>query len=155
MSRIPAEIATFLASHHVAVAGVSRSGSGPGALIAKRLRDSGHAVWLVNPAANEIGGVPCYPSLSSVPGDVGSVMVVTAPADSVKVVEEAIARGVHAVWLHRSFGEGSVSPAAVERCRAAGVTVVEGGCPMVYLPPVDIAHRVFRFWLELQGRVPR
>lgn len=152
---MPSEIATFLASHHVAVAGVSRSGAGPGALIAKRLRDSGHTVWLVNPAADEIGGEPCYRSLSGVPGELGSVMVVTAPADSVKVVDEAIARGVRAVWLHRSFGEGSVSAEAVERCRAAGVTVVEGGCPMMYLPPVDIAHRVFRFCLELQGRVPR
>jgi len=155
MREMPSEIASFLASHHVAVAGVSRSGAGPGALIAKRLRDSGHTVWLVNPAADEIGGEPCYRSLSSVPGELGSVMVVTAPADSVNVVDEAIARGVRAVWLHRSFGEGSVSPEAVERCRAAGVTVVEGGCPMMYLPPVDIAHRVFRFCLELQGRVPR
>jgi len=155
MREMPTEIASFMASHHVAVAGVSRSGAGPGALIAKRLRDSGHTVWLVNPAADEIGGEPCYRSLSSVPGELGSVMVVTAPADSVKVVDEAIARGVRAVWLHRSFGEGSVSPEAVERCRAAGVTVVEGGCPMMYLPPVDIAHRVFRFCLELQGRVPR
>ncbi|MCX9154652.1 CoA-binding protein [Niveibacterium sp. 24ML] len=155
MREMPSEIASFLASHHVAVAGVSRSGAGPGALIAKRLRDSGHTVWLVNPAADEIGGEPCYRNLSSVPGELGSVMVVTAPADSVKVVDEAIARGVRAVWLHRSFGEGSVSAEAVERCRAAGVTVVEGGCPMMYLPPVDIAHRVFRFCLELQGRVPR
>ncbi|GAA5182669.1 hypothetical protein GCM10025771_32490 [Niveibacterium umoris] len=152
---MPTDVAIFLQSQYVAIAGASRTGSGPGALIAKRLRDAGHTVFLVNPAAERIGDEPCYRRLSDVPAHVGSVMVVTTPAAAVEVAKEAASCGVRALWLHRSFGEGSVSAEAMDVCRAAGMTVIEGGCPMMYVPPVDLAHRAFRFCLGLSGRVPK
>lgn len=154
MPRVPPSIAAFLACRRIAVAGVSRSGSAPANAILRRLADTGHAVFAVNPGAAEIGGRPCYPSLGAIPEPVEAVMVVTHPSVAVAVAREALDRNIGHIWFHRSFGDGSVSAEAVALCRSRGVEPIEGGCPLMYCGPVDPAHRFMRWVLRLQRRVP-
>ena len=154
MTTVPPSIAAFLARNPIAVAGVSRAGNAPANAIFRRLRDSGHEVIPINPNALEIEGLLCFPDLASVPGPVHAIMVVTHPSVSASVARAAVSRGVKHIWFHRSFGDGSVSPEALQECRAHGVEPIEGGCPLMYCPPVDVAHRCFRWWLRLQHRVP-
>ena len=42
----------------------------------------------------------------------------------------------------------------LDACEARGVAYLEGGCPLMYCAPVDLAHRCMRWWLAHQGRVP-
>ncbi|MDD5563031.1 MAG: CoA-binding protein [Thermoanaerobaculaceae bacterium] len=154
MVPIPQPVAEFLAGHRIAVAGVSRAGNAPANAIFRKLRDCGHEVIPVNPAAAEIEGVRCFPDLASVPDPIHGVMVVTHPAVSAAVARAAVGRGIEHVWFHRSFGAGSVSPEAVRECRAGGVEPIVGGCPLMYCRPVDVGHRCFRWWLRLRHRVP-
>ena len=42
--------------------------------------------------------------------------------------------GIKRVWMHRSFGPGSVSDAATEYGRRQGITVIDGGCPLMFDP---------------------
>jgi len=154
MTKVPPSIAAFLACDPIAVAGVSRAGNTPANAIFRRLRDSGHQVIPVNPNAAEIEGLPCYSDVSSVPGPVHAVMIVTHPSISANVARAAVARGIKHIWFHRSFGAGSVSPQALQECRAFAVEPIVGGCPLMYCQPVDLAHRCFRWWLRLQQRVP-
>ena len=153
MPDTPPAIAAFLACKRVAVAGVSRSGKEPANAIFRRLRDTGHDTVPVNPKAAEIEGMTCYLNIESVPGVIDAVMVVTHPKAAADVVRAALDRGVKHIWFHRSFGEGSVSEAAVALCRARGVQPIVGGCPMMYCPPIDPAHRIFRWWLTRQKRI--
>ena len=53
-----------------------------------------------------------------------------------------------------SFGDGSVSAAALAECQAHGITPIVGGCPLMFCGKVDIVHRCFRWWLGKTGRVP-
>jgi predicted CoA-binding protein len=154
MTSVPAAVAAFLAGKPIVVAGVSRSGNVPANAIFRRLRDGGNEPIPVNPKAREIEGHTCYVNVGSVPGAIHGVMVVTHPDVSMEVVRAALDRGVKHIWFHRSFGAGSVSAAAVDACRAAGVEPIVGGCPLMYCPPVDSAHRIFRWWLRRQHRVP-
>ncbi|MBI4912027.1 MAG: CoA-binding protein [Acidobacteria bacterium] len=154
MTPLPISIEAFLAGGRLVVAGVSRSGSAPANAIFRRLRAAGHEVVPVNPQATEIEGVTCYPSVRAVPGEVHGLLVATHPGVAAQVVGEALDRGIRHIWFHRSFGTGSVSPEAVEVCRARGVEPIVGGCPLMYLPPVDLGHRCFRWWLGRRGRVP-
>ncbi len=155
MTSVPAPIAAFLAGKRIVVAGVSRSGNSPANAIFRRLRDTGHEVVPVNPNAAEVEGQPCYADLRSVPGTIHGVMVVTHPSVSADVARAAIERGVKHIWFHRSFGSGSVSPEALQICRASGVEPLEGGCPLMHCEPIDPAHRFFRWWLRLRHRIPR
>lgn len=154
MSNIPPAVARFLSGRRIAVAGVSRSSSAPANAIFKRLRETGHEVFALNPNAVTVEGESCYRSISDVSGTVDGLMVVTHPRDAELVVKEALARGISQIWFHRSFGQGSVSEAAIAACRAAAVEPIIGGCPLMYCGRIDPAHKAFRWVLRLQRRVP-
>jgi uncharacterized protein len=154
MPAIPPPVADFLAGKRIAVAGVSRGGKAPANAIFRRLAETGHEAIPINPNASELEGVRAYPDLASVPGTVDGLLFAAHPSVAERLVHEAAARGIRHVWLHRSFGEGSVSEKAVAACRAAGFEPIVGGCPLMYIAPVDPAHRFFRWWLRLLRRVP-
>lgn len=155
MAPNPSAVARFLAGRRIAVAGVSRAGDAPANLILRKLRAAGHEVVPINPSAAELEGVPCYRSLAAIPDGVDGVVIATHPDAAAGVVREAAARGVREIWFHRSFGDGSVSPAALDACRELGLEPIVGGCPLMYCEPVDVVHRCMRWWLARAGRAPR
>ncbi|GBE20881.1 hypothetical protein BMS3Bbin01_00222 [bacterium BMS3Bbin01] len=59
------------------------------------------------------------------------------------------------MWLHGSLGKGSVSETAAEYGRQHGIPVIVGGCPLMFSPAADPAHRIMRAVLTLTGAVPR
>ena len=154
MKKVPEAIAAFLRGRRFAVSGVSRHPGQAANAVFRKLRDTGYEVVAINPNATELDGVRCYPSLQSVPGLIDGVVVATHPNVSVEVVRQCRDRDVKYVWLHRSFGHGSVSREAVEECKAMGIQCIVGGCPLMYCEPVDFGHRCMRSWLRLNGRVP-
>jgi uncharacterized protein len=139
----------------IAVVGVSRSAGKPGTLIYRKLKQSGRRVFPVNPSAAEIDGDRCYPDLRSLPEKVEGVIVATAPSVTEGVVDECVGLGIGHIWMHRSLGRGSVSPEAVAKARGKGIKVIDGGCPMMFYPPVDFPHRCLRFVVGLAGRLPK
>jgi len=154
MAHVPEIVAEFLRGRRFAVAGVSRQPAQAANAVLRRLRRAGYEVVPVNPNAAEVEGLRCYPDLASIPGPLDGIVVATHPAVSAEIVRQAARRGVARVWLHRSFGQGSVSAEAVEACRASGIACIVGGCPLMYCTPVDLAHRCMRWWLRRRGRLP-
>lgn len=146
-------IADFLRGRRIAVAGVSRAADSAANPVFRKLRAAGYDVFPVNPNATEVEGVTCYPSLDRIPAELDGVIVATHPAQSLDVVRQAIARKVPRVWFHRSFGDGSVSDAAVTECEAHGITCIVGGCPLMFCEPIDVGHRCMRWWLTRRGRI--
>ena len=154
MHPLPPAVAGFLAGKRIAVAGVSRAGNQPANAIFRSFLDRGFEAVPINPHADHLEGVACYPDLTAVPGVVGGLMLVTHPAVAADLVRQAAARGIERVWFHRSFGEGSVSDAALQVCAEFGIGPIAGVCPLMYCEPVDLAHRCFRWWLGRDGRDP-
>lgn len=154
MARVPSSVSAFLEGRRFAVAGVSREGNLPANAIFRKFKASGYDAVPVNPNAGTVEGVPCYPNLAAVPGPVDGLVIAAHPDVAAGLVKQAAALGVKHVWFHRSFGGGSVSDAALDACRAAGIEPIVGGCPLMYCAPVDLGHRCFRWWLGLKGRLP-
>ena len=144
----------FLELERIAVVGVSRDSRQPANLIYRTLRTGQRQIFAVNPNATTAEGDVCYPNLSSIPRGVQGAVIVTTPKVACAVIDECAALGVRSVWLHRSFGEGSVSPEAVERCRRHGLEVIPGACPMMLRDGADIPHRCMKFVLGLFGKLP-
>jgi len=156
MSRIKEAASEFLASKRIAVTGVSRKPQSHGSnVVYQRLRDRGYQVFAVNPNADEVEGDPCYHDLKSVPGGVDAVVIGTTPEIAEGTMRECADLGIQQVWMHRSFGGGSVSDTATEYGRAQGITVIDGGCPCMFEPTADPAHKAMRFVFTLTGKVPR
>jgi hypothetical protein len=154
MAKMPGPVAEFLGGRRIAVAGVSRESGQAANAIYRKLRDCGYEAIPVNPNASQVEGVRCHPDLASIDGDLDGVVVATHPDVSVELVRQCAERGVARVWLHRSFGRGSVSEDAIRACEARGIRCIVGGCPLMYCAPVDFGHRCMRWWLARQGRVP-
>jgi len=136
----------FLASTRVAVTGVSRTPKNHGSNnVYKRLRERGYEVFAVNPNADEVEGDPCYQDLKSIPGGVQAVVIGTRPEIAEDTMRECAELGIKHVWMHRGPGAGSVSAAATEYGRQHGITVIDGGCPLMFGATADLGHKLIRF----------
>jgi predicted CoA-binding protein len=156
MTSIAAAAADFLSHKRIAVTGVSRHPASHGSnVVYKRLRDRGYQVFAVNPNASEVEGDHAYPDLKSIPGGVEGVVIGTRPEIAEKTMHEIVELGVPRAWMHCSFGAGSVSKPAAEYGRQHGVTVIDGGCPLMFGSTSDGGHKVMRFFGSLMGSVPR
>jgi predicted CoA-binding protein len=141
-------VTRFLDHRRIAVTGVSRNPAGHGAnAVYQRLRDRGYQVFAINPNAERVEGDVCYPDLRSVPGGVEAVVIATRPETAEATVHECVELGIIDVWMHRGPGAGSVSAAATDYGRRNGVTVIDGGCPLMYGPTADLGHKVMRHLL--------
>lgn len=155
MATIAEATKDFLAQRRIAVAGVSRiAGAHSGNAIYGRLKDRGYEVFPVNPNTDEINGDRCYRSLDAIPGGVDAVVIATAPQAAASVIADCERLGIRRVWMHRSFGGGSVSHEAAVTGRAAGMTVIEGGCPLMFGPTADGGHKFMRWCLGFTKAKP-
>jgi predicted CoA-binding protein len=146
----------FLAHKRIAVTGVSRTPQGHGGnVVHQRLRDRGYEVFAINPNADEIDGHPCYHDLKSVPGGVEAVVIATRPEIAEVTMRECVELGIRYVWMHRSVGGGSVSDTATAFGRRHGITVIDGGCPLMFDPTADFGHKAMRFVFTRTGKVPK
>jgi uncharacterized protein len=147
----------FLAQKRIAVAGVSRDNSHhpAGNLIYRRLKETGHDVFPVNPHLQTFEGDRCYPDVPSIPGGVDGVVIITRPEVTERIVHDCDQAGVRRVWMHQSLMNGSsVSPKAVEYCDQHEISVIAGACPMMYGDSVDIGHTCMRWILKVSGGLP-
>jgi len=135
---------------------VSRTPKGHGSnIVYQRLRQRGYEVFAVNPNADEVEGDPCFHDLKSIPGGVDAVVIGTRPETAEATMRECAELGIRHVWMHRSFGTGSVSKDAAEDGRQQGITVIDGGCPLMFEPTADAGHKVIRLVFTMTGNVPR
>jgi uncharacterized protein len=147
--------AEFLAKRRVAVTGVSRKPQGHGGnVVYQRLRQRGYEVFAVNPHAEAVEGDRCFHDLGSIPGGIDAVVIATRPEAAQATMQECADLGVKHVWMHRSFGTGSVSEAAAAWGRERGIRVIAGGCPLMFDPAADPGHKVMRFMCTLMGKTP-
>jgi predicted CoA-binding protein len=146
----------FLEHRRIAVTGVSRSPKDHGSnIVYRRLRDRGYEVFAVNPNADQVEGDPCYHDLKSIPGGVQVVVIGTRPELAEDTMRECVELGITNVWMHRGPGGGSVSDSATEYGRNHGVTVIDGGCPLMFGPTADVGHKIMRFMFTMNGNVPK
>lgn len=103
-----ASIAAFLNARSVAVIGASRRSGAIGAALVRNLvlGDYAGRVYVVNPSADAVAGMPAYANVGDIPGEV-EVAIVAVPADAVQdVVLDCAAKGVHGlIVISAGFAE--------------------------------------------------
>ncbi len=124
------KIKAFLDGTPFAVVGASTDRSKYGNKVLRVYQQNGLAVYPVNPRAEEVEGLACFPDLASLPEAVHGVSIITPPSVTERVVEEAEAAGIRHLWMQ----PGAESDRAVERAEGAGLNVIAGGpCILVVL----------------------
>lgn len=147
----------FLSHKRIAVAGVSRESGGPhgGNVVYNRLKERGYETFAVNPNADQVEGDTAYQSLAHIPGGVEAVVIATHPDVAPTVMQECVDLGINLVWIHKAIGPGSYSEEAVAIGKQHGLTVIAGGCPLMFDPCSDGGHKIMRTVLTWTGTVPK
>jgi predicted CoA-binding protein len=154
MPTIQEAASEFLDHRRIAVTGVSRRAGDHGSnTVFKRLRERGYQVFAVNPNADEVEGARSYHDLKSIPGGVEAVVIATAPDKAEGTMRECAELKIKHVWMHRLYGQGSVSADAAAYGREHGITVIDGGCPLMFGSAADFGHKVMR--VVFGGRIPK
>lgn len=145
-----AAVEDFLSQKSLAVVGVSRSGKKFGNSAFNELKTKGYKVYPVNPNAESIDGETCYPSLTSLPEQVGGVLVVVPPSQTETTVREAADAGINRIWMQ----QGSESQDAIRFCTEHGISAVHGECILMFAEPTAWFHRMHRGIWRLLGKLP-
>lgn len=123
-------IEQFLISKAYAVAGASTNRSKYGNKVLRCYLQHNMTVYPINPRATLIEGVVCIPCIADLPDDVKSLSIITPPAITEKIVEEAIQKGIKNIWMQ----PGAESDKAIQDCLDNQINVIaEGPCILVVL----------------------
>lgn len=157
-----ASLRPFFEPASVAVVGASREPGGIGAEILSNLRRTGYRGRLVavHPTAKDIQGVPTYPSLDDVDGDVELAVIVVPAAVVPVVVRAAAAKRVKAlVVISANFSESGAAGRAREAevlaiVRDAGMRMIGPNCMGVLnADPAVLLNATFSPVFPPSGRV--
>jgi len=124
------EIKQFLASEAFAVLGASKNREKYGNKVLRCYIQNHKKVYPINPAADEIEGLPVIKKIADLPDSVKSISIITSPAVTERLVDEAIAKGIKNIWMQ----PGAESQAAIDHCKKNHINVIAGGpCILVVL----------------------
>ena len=108
----------------IAVVGASPKADRPSHWISEFLLSRGYAITPIRRGIREILDRPCYPTIRDVPGPIDLVLIFRRSEETLSIVEEAIKKGVSAVWMQ----EGIEIPEAFQLAKRAGLKVVMDRC---------------------------
>ncbi|KAF9930634.1 hypothetical protein FBU30_000260 [Linnemannia zychae] len=114
------------ANQKFAVVGASTNRAKFGNKVLRWYKENGYpAVIAVNPKETTIESIPSVANLSSLPGKPSDyhVSIITPPAATQTVLEEAYKNGIRYVWMQ----PGAESPAALEYAREKDIQVIANG----------------------------
>lgn len=127
---LESRIQAFLTSGPYAVVGASTDRGKYGNKVLRCYQQHGREVYPINPKVDAVEGLRAYPSLESLPVKVAAISVITPPAVTARVVQEAIRAGVKRIWMQ----PGAEEPGAIRAAEEAGIEVIAGGpCLLVVM----------------------
>jgi predicted CoA-binding protein len=143
-------IEDFISQRTFAIVGVSRGGKKFGNSIFRELTSHGYKLYPIHPEAKTLEGAPAYKDFVSLPEKVDGVIIVVPPAQTEKVVREAVAAGIKRIWMQ----QGAESVAAIRFCQENGIAEVHGECIMMFTRGEAFPHNLHRWLWRLFGKLP-
>ena len=108
----------------IALFGASPKAERPSYRIMRFLLEKGYEVIPIRSGVKEILKQRCYSSVQEVAGDIDLVLIFRRSEEVPPIVEEAMGRGVKAVWMQ----EGIISPEAFAQATQGGLRAVMDRC---------------------------
>jgi predicted CoA-binding protein len=121
-------IADFVGRRVWAVVGASEDSAKYGNRVFRSLQRAGYTVYPVNPRGGELGGIPMYPTLASLPQTPDVVNLVVPPGITEQIVRQANELDLTRVWMQ----PGAESDEAIAYCHEHDMQVVSDACAMVH-----------------------
>jgi predicted CoA-binding protein len=149
------DITKFLECKRVAFVGVSRNPKHFSRLLFHEFLDKGYDSVPVNPQATDIDGRRCFARVADVTPPVEAAVIMTgAPDITDQSIHECNQAKIRNIWIYKSLDCEANHEHTVDASRLQGSTVVEGYCPMMFLPHPALVHRAHRLLMKVVGSHP-
>lgn len=144
-------IQRFMAQKRIAVVGVSREKREYSRRMFRDLLDRGYNLVPVNPSATEIEDLPCFARLADLATVPPAALLLLPKAALPQALEECRVAGVKMVWIPLQGGKGAITDAHASVARDAGMTLIRGFCPYMFMDKTGFLHRLHGY-IEKHGR---
>lgn len=121
----------FLNTREIALAGASRDPKKFGNVVMKTLQSKGFKIYPLNPKTDIIDSEICYSSVKDLPENVKNLLIVLNPAETEKVIQEAVDKGINDIWIQ----QGSENEQVLKIAREANIRLISGKCVLMYANP--------------------
>jgi predicted CoA-binding protein len=155
MNQLRERVDAFMERSRIAFVGVSRDEKSFSRTLYREFAHRGYDLAPVNPAAEEIDGVPAFASLRDVdpPAEAALLMV---PKESIKpAIEECADAGVPHVWVYGVGMPDEVSRRAKELAKERNVEIIAGYCPYMFFEDAGVIHRFHAWIMRGIGALPK
>ncbi|RPH96487.1 CoA-binding protein [candidate division KSB1 bacterium] len=149
------QIDEFLKLERIAVVGVSRNEKEYSRAVFREMQTKGLPVVPVNPNVKQLDGTACYASLKDVPPPLQGAILLTNPAEVERLISDCAAVGLTHVWLRGKGLRKGWSRETNALCDLCGMAIIEGHCPLMFLPDAVFIHRFHGWLMKMAGRYPR
>lgn len=142
------DLDTVFNPHSAAIVGASPDKpTSFAARIVTTLKETGFpAIYPVNPGYNEVFGLPCYPTVSSIPGTVEHVIVCIPAAGVLSLLDDCARKGVKSVhFFTAGFSESGqesgieLEKLMLEKARSGGFRIIGPNCTGLFIPKLGFA----------------
>jgi len=149
------DITKFLEYKRVALVGVSRKRAHFSQVVMREFLAAGYDAVPVNPQAAEIEGRKCFARVADiVPPTQAALLLTGTPQTTDHAVRECREADIRNIWVYKDVHEGVEHEKAMELCRSRGFILIEGYCPLMFLPGAKFFHRAHGFFVKLVGHYP-
>ena len=135
-----ASLRPVFAPSAVAVVGASRRTGTVGRSVLDNIRAGGFAgkLYAVNPSASEVGGVPCFPDVASLPEAPDLAVLAVAPLAVVGAAEACGQRGVRGLVVLTAAIDAPVGADLLAVCRRHGMRLIGPNCFGIAVPSIGL-----------------
>jgi uncharacterized protein len=141
----------FLLDKKLAVAGVSRNKKKFGYTVFKELTEKGYEIFPVNPNTEKIDETSCYKTVSELPQNVNSLLILTPKEQTDVILREAINKGMKNIWVQQ-FSETEETIKLAEEYQKE---IITNKCIFMFAEPVRGFHKFHRGIMKLFGALPK
>jgi len=124
----------------IAVVGASRRPGTVGRSVLDNIRTCGYQgrLYAVNPNARQVGGVPCFPDVASLPETPDLALLAVPPSAVPDVAEACGARGVRGLVVFTTGIDTARSADLLAACRRHGMRLIGPNCFGIAVPGIGL-----------------
>jgi len=115
------------------------------------LKEIGFDLYLIHPETDLLHGEPCYRNISTLPGDIGGLLILTPKTETLGVVKDAVNKGIPNLWIQQM----SETPESIEYAINNKVNLVTRQCIFMFVEPVEGFHKFHRNLKKWFWRLPK
>ncbi len=149
------DIVEFFEQRRITLVGVSKHEGDFSRHLMKDLQVRGFEVLPVNPTTTEIDGLECYKRLTEIENPPSAAFLMTRSESLIEPARDCALVGLRMVWVLRSAGDRTARNHAIRVLEENLITVIDGFCPYLFLPGVELPHRIHRGIAGFFGQLPR